>query len=193
MLALKGIGEKTLDNLFAQIEASKQRPLRRLLVALSIRHVGAETARDIAVHFGDMAHLRAAGVEEIEAIDGVGPIVAQALREYLDDDANAAEIARLAEAGVRMDDDTSARGGPLEGDVVVVTGRLERWARNEAEALIKELGGRVSGAIGKQTSYLLAGDGGGAKRARAEELETPILSEDEFVARLVERGWEGES
>ena len=192
LLALKGIGEKTLDNLFAQIEASKQRPLRRLLVALSIRHVGAETARDIAVHFGDMAHLRAAGVEEIEAIDGVGPIVAQALHEYLEDDANAAEIARLAGAGVRMDDDTSARGGPLEGDIVVVTGRLERWARNEAEALIKELGGRVSGALSKQTSYLLAGSGGGAKRARAEELETTILSEDEFVARLRERGWEGE-
>ena len=192
LLALKGIGEKTLDNLFAQIEASKQRPLRRLLVALSIRHVGAETARDIAVHFGDMAHLRAAGVEEIEAIDGVGPIVAQALREYLEDDANGEEIARLAGAGVRMDDDTSARGGPLEGDIVVVTGRLERWARNEAEALIKELGGRVSGALSKQTSYLLAGSGGGAKRARAEELETTIFSEDEFVARLRERGWEGE-
>ena len=192
LLALKGIGEKTLDNLFAQIEASKQRPLRRLLVALSIRHVGLETARDIAVHFGDMAHLRAAGVEEIEAIDGVGPIVAAALHEYLDDDSNAAEIERLAEAGVRMDDDTSARGGPLEGDVVVVTGALERWSRNEAEALIKELGGRVSGAVGKQTSYLLAGAGGGAKRARAEELETQILNEDEFVARLRERGWEGE-
>ena len=191
LLALKGIGEKTLDNLFAQIEASKQRPLRRLLVALSIRHVGAETARDIAVHFGDMAHLRAAGVEEIEAIDGVGPIVAQALHEYLEDDANAAEIARLAKAGVRMDDDTSARGGPLEGDIVVVTGALERWSRNEAEALIKELGGRVSGAVGKQTSYLLAGAGGGAKRTKAEELETLILSEDEFIARLRERGWEG--
>ena len=191
LLALKGIGKKTLDNLFAQIEASKLRPLRRLLVALSIRHVGGETARDIAVHFGDMAQLRAAGVEEIEAIDGVGPIVAQALHEYLEDDANAAEIARLAEAGVRMDDDTSARGGPLEGDIVVVTGALERWSRNEAEALIKELGGRVSGAVGKQTSYLLAGAGGGAKRTKAEELETPILSEDEFVARLRERGWEG--
>ncbi len=192
LLALKGIGEKTLDNLFARIEASKQRPLRRLLVALSIRHVGAETARDIAVHFGDMAHLRAAGVEEIEAIDGVGPIVAQALHEYLADGANAAEIERLDKAGVRMDDDTSARGGPLEGDVFVVTGALERWSRNEAEALIKELGGRVSGAVGKQTSYLLAGSGGGAKRTKAEDLETPILSEEEFVARLRERGWEGE-
>ena len=77
--------------------------------------------------------------------------------------------------------------------MVVVTGALERWSRNEAEALIKELGGRVSGAVGKQTSYLLAGSGGGAKRAGAEELGTPILNEDEFVARLRERGWEGES
>ena len=193
LLALDGIGEKTLDNLFAQIEASKQRPLRRLLVALSIRHVGGETARDIAVHFGEMAQLRAASVEEIEAIDGVGPIVAQALHEYLDDSANGAEIDRLAAAGVRMDDDTSARGGPLEGDIVVVTGALERWSRNEVEALIKELGGRVSGAVGKQTSYLLAGAGGGAKRARAEALETEILGEDEFLERLRERGWDAEA
>ncbi len=192
LLALDGIGEKTLDNLFAQIEASKQRPLRRLLVALSIRHVGGETARDIAVHFGEMAQLRAATVDQIEAIDGVGPIVAQALHEYLEDSANGAEIARLAAAGVRMDDDASARGGPLEGDVVVVTGALERWSRNEVEALIKELGGRVSGAVGKQTSYLLAGAGGGAKRARAEALETTILGEDEFLDRLRARGWGGE-
>ena len=192
LLALDGIGEKTLDNLFAQIEASKQRPLRRLLVALSIRHVGGKTARDIAVHFGEMAQLRAATVEEIEAIDGVGPIVAQALHEYLEDSANGAEIDRLAAAGVRMDDDTSARGGPLEGDIVVVTGALERWSRNEVEALIKELGGRVSGAVGKQTSYLLAGAGGGAKRARAEALETEILGENEFLERLRERGWDPE-
>ena len=192
LLDLKGIGEKTLDSLFAQIEASKQRPLRRLLVALSIRHVGGETARDIAVHFGEMGQLRAAAVEQIEAIDGVGPIVAQALHEYLEDSANGAEIDRLAAAGVRMDDDTSARGGPLEGDIVVVTGALDRWSRNEVEALIKELGGRVSGAVGKQTSYLLAGAGGGAKRARAEALETKILGEDEFLERLRERGWDGE-
>ena len=192
LLALDGIGEKTLDNLFAQIEESKQRPLRRLLVALSIRHVGGETARDIAVHFGEMAQLRAAAAEEIEAIDGVGPIVAQALHAYLQDAANGAEIDRLAAAGVRMDDDTSARGGPLEGDIVVVTGALERWSRNEVEALIKELGGRVSGAVGKQTSYLLAGAGGGAKRARAEALETAILGEDEFLERLRERGWDPE-
>ena len=190
LLALKGIGEKTLDNLFAQIEASKQRPLRRLLVALSIRHVGAETARDIAVHFGDMAHLRAAGVEEIEAIDGVGPIVAQALHEYLDDDANAAEIARLAEAGVRMDDDTSARGGPLEGDIFVVTGALERCAQRGGSA--DQGAGRARQRRGRQADQLPARRR--RRRRQAHEgrgTRDSILSEDEFVARLRERGWEG--
>ena len=191
LLALDGIGEKTLDNLFAQIEASKQRPLRQLLVGLSIRHVGGETAGDLAVHFGDMAHLRAASVEEIEAIDGIGPVVARAVHEYLRDAGSAAEIDRLAAAGVRTDDEVSARGGPLEGDIVVVTGALDRWSRNEMETLIKQLGGRATGAVTKKTSYLVAGAGGGSKRAKAEELETPILSEDEFLARLEERGWTG--
>ena len=192
LVELKGIGEKTLERLFEQIEASKTRPLRQLLVALGIRHVGGETARDVAVHFGSMDALRAAALEEIEAIDGIGPIVAQALRDYLDDDANVAEIQRLAGYGVRMDDEVTARGGLLDGEIIVVTGRIERWSRNEVERLIKELGGRVTGSLSKQTSYLVAGEGGGSKRARAEELGTEILSEDEFVAHLRERGWDAE-
>ena len=192
LLELDGIGEKTLDRLFEQIEASKTRPLRQLLVALGIRHVGGETARDVAVHFGSMDALRAAALEEIEAIDGIGPIVAQALRDYLDDDTNVAEIQRLAGYGVRMDDEVTARGGLLDGEIIVVTGRIERWSRNEVERLIKELGGRVTGSVSKQTSYLVAGEGGGSKRARAEELGTEILSEDEFVEHLRERGWEAE-
>jgi DNA ligase (NAD+) len=78
----------------------------------------------------------------------------------------------------------------LDGEAFVVTGALERWSRNEAEALIKQLGGRVGAAVTKKTTYLVAGAGGGRKRARAEELETPILTEDEFAALLTERGWE---
>ena len=191
LLALDGIGEKTLDRLFAQIEASTHRPLRQLLVGLSIRHVGGETARDLAVHFGEMAALRAATVEEIEAIDGIGPVVAQALREFLDDPANASEIDRLAAAGVRMDDELTARGGLLDGEVIVVTGALELWSRNEVERLVKELGGRVSGSVTKQTSYVVAGAGGGAKRAKAEQLGTELLNEAEFVERLRARGWKG--
>ena len=139
-----------------------------------------------------MDALRAASLEEIEGIDGIGPVVAQALRDYLDDDANVAEIERLAGYGVRMDDEVTARGGPLDGEIIVVTGRIERWSRNEVERLIKELGGRVTGSVSKQTSYLVAGEGGGSKRARAEEIGTEILSEDEFVAHLQERGWDGE-
>ncbi len=192
LLELKGIGDKTLDRLFEQIEASKGRPLRQLLVALGIRHVGGETARDIAVHFGSMEALRAATLEEIEAIDGIGLIVAQALRDYLDDEANVEEIERLAGYGVRMDDEVTARGGLLDGEIIVVTGRIERWSRNEVERLIKELGGRVTGSVSKQTSYLVAGEGGGSKRAKAEEIGTEVLSEDEFVAHLRERGWDGE-
>ena len=190
LLELKGVGEKTLERLFAQIEASKTRPLRQLLVALGIRHVGGETARDVAVHFGSMDALRAATLEEIEAIDGIGPIVARALRDYLDDDANIEEIGRLATAGVRMDDEVTARGGLLDGEIVVVTGALERWSRNEVERLIKELGGRVSGAVTKQISYLVAGAGGGSKRDRAEAIGAEILTEEEFVAHLHERGWD---
>ena len=189
LLELDGIGEKTLDSLFGNIEASKQQPLRRLLVALGIRHVGQETATALAMHFGTMDALRAATVEEIEAIDGIGSIVAEAVHGYLQNADYSAQIDRLAGAGVRMDNETSAGGGMLEGELLVVTGALERWSRNEAEALIKQLGGRVSGSVTKTTTYLVAGAGGGQKRTRAEELGTPVLSEQDFVALLRERGW----
>ena len=189
LLDLDGVGEKTLDSLFANIEASKRQPLRRLLVALGIRHVGHETATALAMHFGTMDALRAATLEEIEAIDGIGPIVAEAVHDYLQDADYSAQIDRLAEAGVRMDDETSAGGGLLQGEVLVVTGALERWSRNEAEALIKQLGGRVGGSVTGKTTYLVSGAGGGQKRTKAEELGTPVLSEQEFVALLEERGW----
>ena len=164
LLALDRIGEKTLDNLFARIEASKRRPLRQLLVGLSIRHVGGETARDLALHFGEMAALQVATVEEIEAIDGIGPVVARALREYLDDADNAREIERLRAAGVRMDDELTARGGPLDGEVVVVTGALDRWSRNEVERLVK--GARRAGERGRDEADELRG-GGHGRRARS--------------------------
>ena len=190
LLAVERIGEQTLDNVFANLEASKRQPLRRLLVALGIRHVGEETATALAVRFGTMAALRAATREEIEVIDGVGPVVAAAVHDYLYDEQHAAEIDALAAAGVRMDDEVTAQGGPMEGEVVVVTGALERWSRNEAETLVKRLGGRVGSAVTKSTTYLVAGRGGGQKQARARELGTSVLDEQAFVALLQERGWE---
>ena len=183
LLGLDGIGDKTLDRLFANVEASKQQPLHRLLIGLSIRHVGGETARALALNFGSMEALRAASVEEIEAIDGIGPIVAEAVQEYFEDEENAALVDRLIAAGVRMDEEVSARGGPFDGMSIVATGSLSRWSRDEIEDLVKRLGGRVTGSISKKTAFLLAGEGGGSKRDKAETLGVEIIEEDDFVAR----------
>jgi DNA ligase (NAD+) len=190
LLQLDGIGPKTLDNLFARIEASKQRPLRRLLVALGIRHIGSETAATLAVHFGSMQALRDATLEEIQGIAGVGPVVGQAVYEYLHDPEYSALIDALAAAGVRMDDEHAALGGPLSGETIVVTGSLERWSRDRVEALIRQLGGKVGGSVSKATSFVVAGEGGGSKRDKAEALGRPILDEEQFVAYLRERGWD---
>lgn len=189
LLALPRMGEKRLDGLVAQIEASTTLPLRRLLIALGIRHVGSETARALAVHFGEMAALQDAPREELANIEGIGPIVSRTVVDYLGDEGNRALIGRLRAAGVRMNDDVSARGGPLDGETIVVTGALDRWSRNEVETLVKELGGRVGAAVTRNTTLVVAGDGSGTKRARAEELGTPTLDETKFLALLAERGW----
>jgi DNA ligase (NAD+) len=191
LLGLEGIGPKTVDNLFARIEASKTQPLRRLLIALGIRHIGGETAVALAMHFGSMDALRNASLEEINAIDGIGPIVAKSVYDYLRDPEYAALIDRLQTLGVRMDDETSALGGPLESESIVVTGSLERWSRDRIESLIKQLGGRVGSSVTKKTTMLVAGEGGGSKREKAEALGTPILDEEQFLALLRDRGWTG--
>jgi DNA ligase (NAD+) len=192
LLQLDGVGAKLLDNLFARIAASRGQPLRRLLVALGIRHVGGETAAALATHFGSLRALRDASAEEIAAVDGIGQVVAKAVRDYLDDPEYGALLDALAAAGVRMYDEQAARGGPLDGETLVVTGSLERWSRDRIEALIKSLGGRVGSSVTKQTTLLVAGAGGGSKRARAETLGTRTVDEAGFVALLRERGWEGE-
>ena len=192
LLELEGIGPKTLDNLFARIEESKTRPLRRLLVALGIRHVGGETALALAVHFGSMDALRAAAVEDITTIDGIGPVVAQSMHDYLHDPEYAPLIDRLRTLGVRMDDEAAARGGPLEHETIVVTGSLDHWSRDRVESLIKELGGKVGGSVTKKTTLLVVGEGGGSKRAKGVELGTPTLDEEQFVALLRDRGWDGD-
>ena len=156
LLELDGIGEKILDSLFANIEASKRQPLRRLLVALGIRHVGEETATALAVHFGSIEALRDAAPEELEAIDGIGPVVAEAVHGYLHDGEYSAQIERLAEAGVRMDDEVAARGGALDGETLVVTGALQRWSRNEVEGA-DQATRRPRGDLGYEEYYLPGG------------------------------------
>ncbi|MDA0815614.1 MAG: NAD-dependent DNA ligase LigA [Chloroflexi bacterium] len=189
LLEVEKIGEKTLDTLFTQLEASKQQPLHRLLIALGIRHIGSETARALARHFGSMDALRTATVEDIESVDGIGPIVAEAVHAYFQDPEYASLIEALAQHGVRMDEDAPARGGAMDGETIVVTGSLERWSRNEVEDLIKSLGGKVTGAVSKKTSFVVAGEGGGSKRDKAESLGVEILDEEAFLTLLRDRGW----
>lgn len=189
LLAIEGIGAKTLDALFANLEASKRQPLHRLLAGLGIRHAGSETARALAMRFGTLDALRAATLDDLQAVDGIGPVVAQAVFAWLQDGRHRALLDRLVAFGVRTDEDVSTRGGILEGLAIVVTGSLERWSRNEAEALIKSLGGKVSASPSKNTSFVVAGDGGGGKREKAEALGVEVIDESAFVDRLRERGW----
>jgi DNA ligase (NAD+) len=189
LLLLPKLGEKSVDKLLANIEASKTQPLHRLLIGLSIRHVGTETARALALNFGSIEALRSASLEDLEAIDDIGPIVAQGVYEYFRDEENSVLVDRLVAAGVRTDEEISARGGVLDGLAIVVTGSLQRWSRNEIEDLIKGLGGRFSSAVSKKTRYVVTGTGGGSKQAKAETLGVEVIDEDEFVRRLEELGW----
>ncbi|MEX2445890.1 MAG: NAD-dependent DNA ligase LigA [Dehalococcoidia bacterium] len=188
LLALDRVGEKSLDALFAQIERSKQQPLHRLLIGLGIRHVGSETARALALQFGRMEHLRDASLEELQAVADIGPVVAESVFNYMHDEENAALIDRLQAAGLRMHEDVTARGGPLEGMSIVVTGSFE-MSRNEVETLIKSLGGKVTGAVSKKTAFVVAGEGGGSKREKAEALGVEILDEPAFHGLLRAHGW----
>jgi DNA ligase (NAD+) len=139
-----------------------------------------------------MQALRDAKLEEIQGIAGIGPIVGKAVHDYVHDEEYSALIDALAAVGVRMDDERAAAGGPLSGETVVVTGSLERWSRDRVEGLVRQLGGKVGSSVTKATSFVVAGEGGGSKRARAEALGRPILDEEQFVAHLRARGWEGE-
>lgn len=189
LLALEGIGPKTLDALFANLEASKRQPLHRLLIGVGIRHVGGETARALAVHFGTLEALRSATLEELQAVEGIGPIVAQAVYTWFQNERHQALLDRLIAAGVRTDEEAPARGGILDGLTIVVTGSMERWSRNEVEALIKSQGGKVGASPSKKTSFVVAGDGGGSKRDKAEALGVEIIDEAAFLERLRELGW----
>ncbi len=186
LLALEGIGEKTLDRLFTNLEASKQQPLQRLLLGLSIPHVGIETARALSQNFGTIENIRNASFEEIEAIDGIGPVVSKAIYAYFQDQAASALIDRLIAAGVRVDEEFTTKRGPFESLSIVATGSLSRWSRNEIEVLVTRLGGHLSGNVSKTTSFVIAGQGGGNKLEKAKMLDVEIIDEEEFVSRYSE-------
>ena len=187
LLSLERMAEKSATNIMANIEASKSRPLSRVVNSLGIPHVGSETAELLAAHFGSLSGLGEATAEDLAAISGIGPIVAEAIAAYFQQQGNLDVIAELAKAGVTMKEDRSERPpqeSSLAGLTFVVTGRLEGFSRSEAEGRIKALGGAVASGVSKKTSYVVAGEEPGAKLAKAQELGIHILDEGEFVDKV---------
>jgi DNA ligase (NAD+) len=171
----------TTEKLFKELEKAKAQPLWRVLVALSIRHVGPRASRALANHFGTMDGIRQASEEELASVDGVGPTIAAALKEWFAEDWHVEIIDRWAAAGVRMKDERDeSTPRTLEGLTVVVTGTLEGFSRDEAKEAILVRGGKAAGSVSKNTSYLVAGDNAGTKLDKAEQLGVPVLDEDGF-------------
>lgn len=189
LLALDKMADKSVDNLLAAIERSKSRPLSALIFGLGIRHVGGEIAALLAQHFGSIEALQAASEEEIAAIGGVGPVIAESVASWLATERNGQILEKLRAAGMRMaEEGGGAREGPLAGRQFVITGRLESLTRNAAEAALKQLGASVGSGVTKKTEALIAGEGGGGKREKAEKLGTVVWDEAQLLAILSEHG-----
>ena len=169
---------KRADRVLDSLDESRQRPFARALFALGIRHVGAVTAQALVQGFPSIEALQAASAEELAAVPGVGPVVAEAVAQHLADEHNRETIERLRAAGVRMLEEHPVRAtGGLFGTSFVLTGKLPSLTRGEAQALIEARGGRVSGSVSKATDYVVAGEDPGAKMAKARRLGVATLDE----------------
>ncbi|TAM86877.1 MAG: NAD-dependent DNA ligase LigA [Jatrophihabitans sp.] len=178
---LSANGEKLLANL-AQ---ARDTPLWRVLVALSIRHVGPTAARALATRFGSLAAIRAASVDDLAAAEGVGPVIAEAVREWFTVDWHVAIVQRWAAAGVRLAEDADdSTPKTLAGLTVVVTGSLAGFSRDEAKEAIVGRGGKAAGSVSKKTDYVVVGENAGSKADKAEQLGIPVLDEDAFRVLL---------
>lgn len=186
LAALPGWGERSADNLLASLAESRTRPLDRFLFALGIRFVGERVARHLAEAFGSLEALAAAGEEELLAVPEVGEKVAAAVREFFAEPRQQERLRHLAEAGVRPParEPRRPRELPLAGRTFVLTGRFAALGREQATARLEALGARVAGSVSRKTTALFAGEEGGSKRQRAEELGVPVLGEEELLALL---------
>lgn len=184
LLKLPGFKEKSVENLIAALESKKRIPLDRLLVGLSIPHVGEETARLIAIHFGTLSRLKDATRTDFSDIHGIGNVVADVVADWFEDAENRLLIERLS-AHLSVSVVTKERGGgALEGVSVVITGSFEGFSREEAEAMVRKAGGRPGSSVSRKTGFVVAGEKPGSKRAAAEAFGIPVIDEAEFVRRL---------
>ena len=178
---LSANGERLIDNL----DKARAQPLWRVLVALSIRHVGPSAARALAAHFTSMDRIRTASRDELAEAEGVGGVIADSVIEWFGVDWHATIVDKWKDAGVRMEDDRDASlERTLEGLTVVVTGSLEGFSRDESKEAILARGGKASGSVSKKTDYVVVGENAGTKAAKAAELGVPVLDEAGFRTLL---------
>jgi DNA ligase (NAD+) len=171
--------------LIANLAAARSQALWRVVVALSIRHVGPTAARALAGHFGSMDAIRAASLEELSGVEGVGPVIAEAVQEWFAVDWHVAIVDKWAAAGVRMADEVDgSRPRTLAGLTIVVTGSLEGFSRDQAKEVILSRGGKAAGTVSKKTDYVVVGQNAGSKEAKAIELGLRVLDEAGFRALL---------
>jgi DNA ligase (NAD+) len=184
---IEGFADRSIANLLASIERSKDQPVWRLLVALNIRHVGEHVAQVLARAFGSIEALAAATAEQIDDVPEIGPAIAESVFAWFREPANLALIEKLRKAGVRMADEaheTAPEDGPLAGVTLVLTGGLERLSREEATTLAQQAGARVASSVSKKTDFVVAGENPGSKLAKAQELGVEVIDEAELLRRL---------
>ncbi len=185
LAALDRMGEKSAENLVKAIEASKRRPLDRIIFGLGIRHVGSTAAALLADRFGSIDALAGTASPELERIDGIGPTVAQSIVQFFENKDNRKVLDKLKKAGVRMEQDRSDRtSGIFSGKMLVLTGALSRFTRDGATRLIESEGGKVSSSVSGKTDAILVGENPGSKYRKALDLGIEVIDEDTFVSMI---------
>ena len=184
LLQLERMGEKSAENVLAEIAASKKLPLERVIYGLGIRFVGERTAQFLAEHFGALDAIMNASAEELEEVNEVGPRIAESIVEFFADEHNRKLVSDLRKAGLTFTGQKKTKGTKLAGKTFVLTGTLARHTRDEAKKMIEDAGGRVSGSVSKKTDYVVAGSDAGSKLDKARELGVSVIGEEE-LERLV--------
>jgi len=189
LLSLERMGDKSASNLLAAIEGSKKRPLSRLLFALGIPHVGDHVSDILAARYRSLEEIARASEDELAQIEGIGPVIAQAIAVFFRQEQTKRLMAKLRKAGVvppAREPVAAPTEGPLVGKAFVFTGELSGYTREEAEALVRNLGGRAASSVSKKTDYVVVGESPGSKHQKAQELGVTILDEAAF-RKLIEK------
>lgn len=186
LLPLERMAEKSADNLLQGLQQSKSVPFERVLFAFGIRHVGETVAKQLARALGSLMALRQASLEEVTAIEGMGPVIAESVTTQFQEEAFLRMLERLVSSGLQTEVVVQAPvGDTMEGEVVVVSGVFDTMSRDEAKAAVTAHGGRLVGGISSKTTMVLAGENmGPSKLAKAKKLEIPVVSEQEFLRRI---------